>query len=196
MLGKLIPALLAVLGLVAGAGAGLFLRPSDPHSAAAAEAGTHGADSGHAEVPAPDETAHGDTAHAEDAADGHGKAEADSHGAPTEKGEKPTHDYVKLNNQFVVPVVQNGRVAALVILSLSLEVKAGATEKVYQVEPKLRDGFLQVMFDHANTGGFMGTFTDGSNMILLREALREVAQSILGPEVSDVLIVDIVRQDG
>jgi hypothetical protein len=51
------------------------------------------------------------------------------------------------------------------------------------------------MFDHANAGGFMGTFTDGSNMILLREALGEVAQSILGPDVTDVLIVDIVRQD-
>jgi flagellar protein FliL len=178
MLRKLIPVLLAIFGLAAGAGTGLFLRPSDPRSTTVAEA-----------------EAHGDTSQAESAAHSHGEAAADAHGKPAKKGEKPTHDYVKLNNQFVVPVVQNGRVAALVILSISLEVKAGVTERVYQVEPKLRDGFLQVMFDHANTGGFMGTFTDASNMILLREALQEVAQSILGTEVSDVLIVDIVRQD-
>jgi hypothetical protein len=190
MLGKLIPALLALFGLAAGAGAGLFLRPSDPHETPAAEDSAHEEASGHGES-----ADHGKEAPPKDSAEGgHGGKEADPHAA-AEKGDKPTHDYVKLNNQFVVPVVQNGRVAALVILSISLEVTAGSSEKVYQVEPKLRDGFLQVMFDHANAGGFMGTFTDGSNMILLREALHEVAQSTLGPEVTDVLIVDIVRQD-
>ena len=70
-------------------------------------------------------------------------------------------EYVKLNNQFVVPVVEDGRVAAMVVLSLSLEVEAGNTEAVYQREPKLRDAFLQVLFDHANVGGFCGSFTDG-----------------------------------
>jgi len=111
------------------------------------------------------------------------------------RADEPLHDYVKLNNQFVVPVVEDGRVASLVILSLSLEVPAGAGEKVYTVEPKLRDTFLQVLFDHANSGGFRGTFTDGSNMIPLRRALLETAIRTLGPDVIDVLIVDIVRQD-
>ncbi len=191
MLGKLVPVLLAVFGLVAGAGAGLFLRPSSTHAPAVTEDTSHGADPAKAAEPA-----HGETAAADHATtDGHGGAAAGGHAAPAKKDGEATHDYVKLNNQFVVPVVQNGRVAALVILSISLEVASGSTEKVYKVEPKLRDGFLQVMFDHANAGGFMGTFTDGSNMILLREALSEVAQSVLGPDVTDVLIVDIVRQD-
>ena len=107
----------------------------------------------------------------------------------------PLYDYVRLNNQFVVPVVEAGRVSALVILSLSLEVAPGNNEAIYSREPKLRDGFLQVLFDHANAGGFRGTFTDGSNMVMLRIALREAAQRIMGTIVSDVLIVDIVRQD-
>jgi hypothetical protein len=105
-------------------------------------------------------------------------------------------DYVKLNNQFVVPVVEGGRVAAMVILSLSLEVAPGSSEAVYAREPKLRDVFLQVLFDHANAGGFRGTFTDGANLVLLREALQESAASVLGAMVTDVLISDIVRQDG
>jgi flagellar protein FliL len=104
-------------------------------------------------------------------------------------------EYVKLNNQFVVPVVEKGRVAAMVVLSLSLEVAPGDTEAVYQREPKLRDVFLQVMFDHANTGGFSGSFTDGSNLIVLRTSLKEAAAQVLGPGVSDVLITDIARQD-
>ncbi|MDZ4093318.1 MAG: flagellar basal body-associated FliL family protein [Paracoccaceae bacterium] len=110
----------------------------------------------------------------------------------------PAHppDYVKINNQFVVPVVEGGRVSAMVILSLSLEVTQGSTEAIYAKEPKLRDGFLQVLFDHANAGGFRGTFTDGANLVILRSALLEAAQKVMGNIVSDVLIVDIARQDG
>lgn len=104
-------------------------------------------------------------------------------------------DYVKLNNQFIVPIVKAGRVASLVILSLSLQVTAGTGAKVYATEPKLRDAFLQVLFDHANSGGFSGNFTEGNTMQLLRDALLEAAVKVLGPLVTDVLIVDIVRQD-
>ncbi len=104
-------------------------------------------------------------------------------------------EYVKLANQFIVPVMVKGKVGAMVILSLSLEVAAGTTEEVYKIEPKLRDQFLQVMFDHANSGGFSGSYTDGANLLLLRKALLESAKSVLKDGVSDVLIVDIVRQD-
>ncbi|MFY8145464.1 MAG: flagellar basal body-associated FliL family protein, partial [Rhodobacter sp.] len=103
--------------------------------------------------------------------------------------------YVKLNNQFVVPVMAEGRVSSLVVLSLSLEVTPGQVERVYEMEPKLRDAMLQVLFDHANSGGFNGSFTDGANLVLLRAALLETALRIFGKDVTDVLIVDIVRQD-
>ena len=104
-------------------------------------------------------------------------------------------DYVKLANQFIVPVMVKGKVGAMVILSLSLEVTNGSDAEVYKVEPKLRDEFLQVMFDHANSGGFSGSFTDGANLLLLRKALLESAKGVLRELVSDVLIIDIVRQD-
>ncbi|PIE12434.1 MAG: flagellar basal body-associated protein FliL [Rhodobacterales bacterium] len=107
----------------------------------------------------------------------------------------PTHEYVKLNNQFVVPVVGKNKVSSLVVLSLSVEVEAGQKEAVYAREPKLRDAFLQTLFDHANMGGFEGSFTSSNNMKILRNALREVANKTLGDLVSDVLIIDIVRQD-
>ncbi|XZQ29382.1 flagellar basal body-associated FliL family protein [Rhodobacter capsulatus] len=87
---------------------------------------------------------------------------------------------MKLNNQFVIPVIKKGAVASLVVLSLSLEVTVGSTEKVYAAEPKLRDVLLQVLFDHANAGGFEGSFTDTANMTDLRRALTEASQSVLG----------------
>lgn len=165
MLRKLLPVLLALIGLGAGIGAGLVLRPSQEHAAEGGEAPAK--DGEHAEA-------------------GEGEEAEPVEGAP---------DYVKMNNQFVVPVVEEGRVASMVVLSLSLEVAAGNTEMVYQREPKLRDEFLSVLFDHANVGGFSGSFTDGANLVTLRTSLKEAAALVLGPVVSDVLITDIARQD-
>lgn len=104
-------------------------------------------------------------------------------------------EYVKLTNQFVVPIVRNDSVASLIVLSLSLETHGPMTETVFAREPKLRDGFLRVMFDHAHMGGFSGAFTKAENMEILRAALRDVARAELGGDVLDVLIVDIARQD-
>lgn len=167
MLGRLLPILLALVGLGGGVGAGYFLRP-------APEAETEG---------------HAAAAGTEAPKAGEHEAEAKT----TEHEGGP--EYVKMNNQFVVPVVEGGRVSSMVVLSLSLEVAAGNTEAVYQREPKLRDAFLQVLFDHANTGGFSGTFTDGSNLVVLRTSLKETAALVLGTIVDDVLITDIARQD-
>lgn len=108
----------------------------------------------------------------------------------------PSMEYVKLNNQFVVPIVKNQTVVALVVLSLSLEVPEGSKEAVFRMEPKLRDSFLQVLFDHANLGGFDGAFTSASNLGVLRTALREAGQRDMDVDtVQDVLILEIARQD-
>jgi hypothetical protein len=166
MLRKLLPLLLGLAGLVGGMGAGKALRPE----AKGIEDPAHGAE----------------LAEAHDSADA--AADEASHNATTP-------EYVKLNNQFVIPVVEDGRVSSLVVLSLSLEVEPDTTETVYVQEPKLRDVFLQVLFDHANVGGFGGSFTDGTNLLVLRTSLKEAAALILGPSVRDVLITDIARQD-
>ena len=175
MIAKLLPVLLALAGLGLGGGAGWYLRPAakpeQDHAATDTAEGDHAA---------PEEGAAAHPAEAE--------SESEGEGAP---------EYVKLNNQFVIPVMQGGKVAAMVVLALSLEVSPGSTEAVYAREPKLRDQFLQVLFDHANTGGFAGSFTDASNLILLRKALLGAAKDVLGPElVREALISAIAHQDG
>ncbi len=120
---------------------------------------------------------------------------------PTEDASPPPaadtdgSDFVRLNNQFVVPVVREDRVRSLVVLSLTLEVPAGMTAATYDMEPRLRDEFLRVMFDHANMGGFDGAFTQAGNLDLLRNALRLAADAALPHGTRDVLITDIARQD-
>lgn len=168
MLKKLFPMILALVGTGAGVGAGLFLAPSDEDPQPVAADGH--ADKAHAEPPAAD--SHKD--------DGHGGS---------------GNEYVKMNNQFVIPVMSAERVEALVVASLSIEVSSGGSQAVYEREPKLRDAFLQVMFDHANIGGFEGAFTAGERMDILRSALLDAARSVLGADVKDVLITEIARQD-
>lgn len=176
----ILPLVLLLLGLGGGVGAAVFLTPPPPTGEELAVLGPCG------EIP-PEEA---------DTTDAHAAPEPSGHG--TEAGEDGLgagFEYVKLNNQFVVPVVQDTEVTALVILSISVEVPEGQDEAVMMVEPKLRDVFLQVLFDHANTGGFEGMFTSSNNMRSLRNALRTAAQDALGTAISDVLIVDLVRQD-
>ena len=171
MLAKLLPLLFLIAGTGGGVGAGLFLVPG-PQSHF--EMGGHGPTSeqaGSEKTPA---------------------TMTDSHGNPIDPS---ATEFVKMSNQFVIPVVKNDKISALVVVSLSLETRVGISENIYEREPKLRDMFLRVLFDHANMGGFQGAFTKAETMNLLRSALREVAQKEFGSGVQDVLIVDIVRQD-
>lgn len=116
--------------------------------------------------------------------------------AESEEAALETIDYVRMSNQFVVPVVEGQRVASLVVMSISIEVPQPSRDMVFRHEPKLRDSFLQVLFDHANAGGFSGAFTSNSNLDDLRTALTETGQRDIGSEiVKDVLITEIARQD-
>lgn len=165
---KILPILLIVVGVAVGIGAGLFLRPD--YSTATQEPDCQ---------PAPHSAAIG-------------LHQTDASSVPHDSSGK---EYVKLSNQFVVPVVLDEVVVSLVLISLSVEVDAGQKETVFAREPKLRDSLLQVMFDHANIGGFKGSFTNSSNLDVLRHALLQSAKGIFGNTISDVLIVDIARQE-
>lgn len=193
MLKKIMPIVLLLVGTGAGVGAGIFMRPAPAEMAegsdAQGEAGGHDAED-KAHKDGDDHDAKGKDDQSKKAGksdDGHGDDHGDDAGGM---------EYVKLNNQFVVPIVKDKNVASLVVLSLSLEVPAGSEDDVYKREPKVRDSILQVLFDHANIGGFDGAFTEAKMLNVLRRALREVAQRDLGADVvNDVLILEIARQD-
>lgn len=124
-----------------------------------------------------------------------GPSVAGIEGAITPPPADGTTEYARLSNQFVIPVVLDGEVASLVVLSLSIEVNVGLQDNVFEKEPRLRDAFLQVLFDHANSGGFAGNFVDNNTLALLRRGLKLAAIDIIGNGAHDVLIVDLIRQD-
>lgn len=170
---KLIPLLLPVFGICAGVGAGLYLKKNDLSAPAEMHAATESK---------PHNTTDGD--HSRDA-----------HSTDDHDTSASTPIYVKLNNQFIVPVIESDEVTSIVVLSLSIELKDGNSEAIYAKEPKLRDGFLQVLFDHSNMGGFAGAFTNSGKMATLRRSLLSVARKAVGDGVTDVLITDLARQD-
>ena len=181
MLRKLTPLLIALFALVAGFAAGRLYAPA--FQTAKAEDPASGED-GHAR----------EGGHAQSAGGGHAGAQ-DGAESSAQAGEDNA-EFVKLSTPFVIPVIEGGRVTSLVIVSLSIETPAGQTEQVYAREPKLRDGLLQAMFDHANAGGFRGDFTDIAQMNGLRRILLEVAQTALSRDlIHNVLITEILRQD-
>lgn len=172
---KLLPLLLALTGLAGGILAGHLLKPA----------------------PAAPENPAAPAEHAPAAAEAPGIAAAPGDPlAPAPPHDAGAHwEYVKLDNQFVVPVMGEGRVAALIVLSISLEIAEGGANEVFAREPKLRDAFLRVLFEHERSGGFTGIFTDARVMAELRGSLRQAAKAVLGGALNDVLVTDILRQD-
>jgi len=166
MLKIILPVLLLLLGTGAGVGAGIFLKDEPDHTELA-------------------------------------------HDCPAPSTEKPLEDillepdpeeivaaeYAKLENQFVVPILTDNDVSSLIVMSLSVEVPSGGKDMVLLAEPKLRDNFLQVLFEHANLGGFSGNFTSSANMRVLREELLAAAKRVVGANARNILVLDIVRQD-
>ena len=101
-----------------------------------------------------------------------------------------------MDKPFVVPVFAGEKVAAMVVVSLSVETDTESAHEIEDVKPRLRDGFLKVMFRHANSGGFDGSFTTGRKIEDLKSALLASAHEVV-PDipVDEVLITEIARQD-
>ncbi|WP_299968605.1 flagellar basal body-associated FliL family protein [uncultured Roseobacter sp.] len=167
---KLLPIVMLLIGSGAGVGAGIFLRPEPVEEKQALSE----------EMEAEQDT----------------QVEKDEGAADETSGPTAGMEYVRLPNQFVVPLVADDRISALVVMSLSMEVALGSTDTILLAEPKIRDSFLRVLFDHAAIGGFDGAFATTENMDVVRRKLRDIAQSIMGEDiVNDVLIFEVARQD-
>lgn len=173
------PVLLAVIGLVGGAAAGWFLKPAPPPEPEVC------LDANGAELP-PEDCPKPEAADEEAL----GEPTPEAEGDPADKSE-----FVKLERQFIVPVMADQKVAAMAVVGLSVEVAPGHVEDVLSREPRVRDALLRVLFDHAYSGGFDGDFTAEYVLRDLRRNLLAATRKVAGPSVRDVLVEEIMRQD-
>ena len=124
-----------------------------------------------------------------------GRTGADASGPVDPAGESARLDYVRLDRQMVIPVVEGGRTRALMLFEIGLAMRPGARERVFALEPRLRDAFLRDFFEMSYTGAFLTTYTDDRVVSELRAKLLDSARSYLGEDVSEVLLLDMIRQE-
>lgn len=178
MMKLLIPIILLILGVGGGVGAGIMLAPAPEEAPAEGEeTETDGEEGEETSEEGAEDSAEGEEETAE---------EEDSETGPVE--------FLNMTNQFVIPLVDGGEVNGLVVATIALEVVEGTIGTVHGLEPKIRDRFLQVLFNHANNGGFDGNFTDFRYIKSLKEELLRNAQVVAGKDVTDVLLLDLIRQ--
>ncbi|CAM3255215.1 hypothetical protein PANO111632_10625 [Paracoccus nototheniae] len=183
MIRKLVTLSLPVAALVGGAFAGDMLRgpadtsadPAAPDHAAADHAAVDPVADDHAEPKPPV------------AADDHG---GDASAAFGEEG------FFTFPSQFFVPLVRQGDMRDMMILTLTLQTNAASIDALGRKEHALRDALLRALMIHANTGGFDGNYTADRNLVLLRKSLMTATKTVTKLPVSAVLIEDIALQPG
>ena len=123
---KLIPVLLAVVGIGAGGAIGFVMKPAEE----------------------PHETAKG--GHAEETA-----SESEHAAAPRIEAERPTKatdsEYMPLTRKLIVPFRRENGSKAFLALDVSLEVAPGEVAHAKSHEPKVVDAFLRVLIAFAAT---------------------------------------------
>lgn len=198
MLRKMLPVVVSLAAFLGGAAGGEMLRGGPPAEADIAGSHAEAADAGDDGGTTPSDDGHGGSpSHAEPVAPASGRKAGDHPAAAGEHGpakDGPATAWFKFPQQFLVPILHDGRLDSTMILTLSVEMPEAASETVYAHEIKLRDALLRQLLIHANTGGFDGNFTNEAQLRKLRGELTTAAQGIV-PEIADVLIGDIGRQE-
>ena len=100
------------------------------------------------------------------------------------------------SDQFFVPMMRNGDMGAVMILTLSIESDTDTIPALEKQEHRLRDALLRQLMIRANSGGFDGNFTAEQNLKALRDDLLAAVKQVSDLPIAGVLIGDIGRQAG
>lgn len=182
---KILVLLIPVLALVGGVAAGEMLRPGAPAT-------------DQAEAPADNADQIAPSSPEAEKEDYESEKPADDYAATTDEkgGATAAAGWFTFPTQFFVPLMRNGDMGAVMILTLSIETSESDLAAMEQQEHRLRDALLRELLIHANTGGFDGNFTAEARLAPLRERLHKAAQAGTDLPVKAILIEDIARQAG
>ncbi|MBC9246409.1 hypothetical protein H4P12_06715 [Paracoccus sp. 11-3] len=99
-------------------------------------------------------------------------------------------------NQFFIPIMRNGDMGAVMIMTLSIETEKAHLDAMQQQEHRLRDALLRQLMIRANSGGFDGNFTSEASLGTLRKDLLAAVDEVSDLPITAILIEDIARQQG
>ena len=103
--------------------------------------------------------------------------------------------YYKFTREFVVPIIRDGRVSSLVILNLNLEADASIERELFDMEPKLRDNIMTTLITLSNDGTTFESMTSVKNYESIRSLVLQNLGSVVKEGITNVLIVDLAKQD-
>ena len=184
----LITAFVAVVFVVLGGVAGHFLKSSGaPAEAAVAktegghggeDSAKHGSGDGNEKKPKEEKKSK--------KGESHGKGSGSASGAAT---------YHKFSREFVVPMIENGKVVSLVILNINLEVDPAYSGQVFSMEPAIRDNIMTTLINISNDGRTFETLTDIESYESMRALVLMNVKKVMPNGISNILILDMARQD-
>lgn len=192
----ILPSIVAAAGILVGTFGGNILRGSPAEDVAQVS----------------DEETHGSGE--SDKKDEHGSDKDDGHGGMEEKGEKEKGkkdkkgsgghgsdgssgdvSYFKFSREFVVPIMSDGSVRALVILHIQLEVDSEIASSLFSMEPKLRDNIMATLIEISHDGKLFDNLTDPEAYESIRALVLEGLREVKSEGIENILIVDLARQD-
>lgn len=192
----ILPSIVAAVGVLAGTFGGNMLRGSPAEDVAhVSDEETHGSDESGKK-------------------DDHGSGKDGGHGGKDEKGKKEKGkkdkkgsgghgsdgssgdvSYFKFSREFVVPIMSEGSVRALVILHIQLEVDSEISSSLFSMEPKLRDNIMSTLIGISHDGKLFDNLTDPESYESIRALILENLQKVKSEGIDNILIVDLARQD-
>lgn len=104
-------------------------------------------------------------------------------------------EYVSLERQIVVPVLDGDKTVAFMVFSLAIDVPASEKQTVYAREPLLRDAFLRDLFELSHTGAFRGGYLDAGVRAEVKRKLLASARHNASREIREVLILNFLRKE-
>jgi hypothetical protein len=105
------------------------------------------------------------------------------------------HAFIDMERKFVVPLVRGNRVRSLVVVDLRLEVRSAAETRAQELKPKIRDLFLDTLYEMAVAGAFDGDLYSNNVQGEMRTRLLEDAMQVLQDDATGILIGELLRQD-
>lgn len=184
---KYVAYVVLALAVFAGASGGAILK-----GALTAPSGGHGEEKA---APAGKAEKKDAQASARSGHDDKAKKTKDDHGGHGDAKNSGDGNYLKFGRQFVAPVIGDAGVRSLLVFDISIETRPGMVEKLYPMEPKLRDALLSTLLSLSNRGAFDRQLLDTENLEAIRRELLAAARGVIGDDARSVLILNMARQD-
>lgn len=124
----------------------------------------------------------------------------DKHEKKKDESKKDAHgkseaaNFLKFSRQFVVPIMEDGKPKAMMILDVMVELDENVGEGVYAEEPRLRDAVLRALLKQSGAGGFGDLFEQPEVLEATRAAILEETRTVIGDGAKSILIMDVGYQ--